>query len=63
MRVASAPLTVVPGPGLSMVTPMSERPFRVASNSSQWPAARVYPVLMPVAPRYVPSSGSVFRHT
>jgi hypothetical protein len=42
---------LAPAPGLSSVTPMNERPSRVASNRRQIPAARVYPVLIPVAPR------------
>ena len=50
MRVASAPLTVVPTPGLSRLTPMNERLPRVTSKSRQCPAAGVYPVLIPFAP-------------
>jgi hypothetical protein len=50
MRVASAESIVVMVPGLCRATPMTEYPCLVASNSRHCPAARVYPVLMPIAP-------------
>ncbi len=50
MRVASATLGLLMEPGLCRVTPITERPFLMASNSRHCPAAPVYPGLMPIAP-------------
>jgi hypothetical protein len=50
MRVASVGLTLLMEPGLCRVTPMTECPFLVASNSRHCPAAAVYPGLIPIAP-------------
>jgi hypothetical protein len=60
--VATGPVSEMSSPGVPSVTPIRVTPFRVASNSRQFPAALVSPVLIPVAPAYFPISGSVFCH-
>jgi hypothetical protein len=50
MRVASATLIVLMEPALCRVTPMTDWLFLVASNSRHCPAARVYPLLIPIVP-------------
>src|SRR5262249_21182049 len=47
---AAAGFTLLMEPGLCRVTPMTEWPFLVASNSRHCPAAPVYPGLIPIAP-------------
>ena len=50
IRPASCAPAAVPVAGLSSTTPISVRPFLVASNSRQCPASSVYPSLIPSAP-------------
>jgi hypothetical protein len=47
----------------SITTPIRVVLPRFASNSRHCPAAFVNPVLMPIAPGYVSSSGLLFFHT
>src|ERR1700739_3063127 len=47
----------------SSTTPIRVVLPRFAANSRHCPAAFVNPVLMPIAPGYVPSSGLLFFHT
>jgi len=49
-RVTTGPVTVMSSPEVPSVTPIRVRPFRAASKSSQLPAAKVSPVLIPIAP-------------
>ena len=50
IRPASCAPAAVPVAGLSSTTPISVRPFLVASNRRQCPASSVYPSLIPSAP-------------
>ena len=57
--MATGPVTLMSSPGVPSVTPIRVRPSRVASNSRQFFAALVSPVLIPIAPAYVLAPGHV----